>query len=247
SAGCVCRRGLSWTRAWVAHLTPRRAGSRVRAPGVGPALDGDGLAFRGLAGSRLLAQPEAGEAAHHDVLLEDGDLLLHELAHGQLRVLHERLLEQAEGLVVLLELALGDLVHDRGRLALGRGLRAIDLLLLLEGLPRDLVLAHVERGRGRGGCDVHGDVLHEGLEVRGLGHEAVPAVALEEPAALRARMDVRADHALAGHAPRLLGRRGQTLLAQDVASLVRVSVRLHERALAVHHARARLLPELAHG
>src|SRR5262249_11202140 len=48
-------------------------------------------------------------------------------------------------------------------------------------------------------------------------------------------------------APRLLGRRGQTLLAQDVASLVRVSVRLHERALAVHHARARLLPELAHG
>src|SRR5215468_7480231 len=106
------------------------------------ALDGDGLSLGGLLRRRLLAQAEAGEAAHHDVLLDDRDLLLHELANRELRVLDEGLLEQAEGLVVLLELALRDLLRDRGRLALGRGLRAVDLLLLPDHLRGDLLLAH---------------------------------------------------------------------------------------------------------
>ena len=136
-------------------------------------------------GADFLAQPEAGEAAHHDVLLEHRDLLLDELAHGHLGLLDEGLLEQAEGLVVLLELALGDLLHHRRGLALGRRLGAVDLLLLLQRLRRDLLLGHVEGGGGGGRGHVHGDVLHQGLEVGGAGHEVGLAVHLHEHADAR--------------------------------------------------------------
>jgi hypothetical protein len=110
------------------------------------ALPGCGRA-RGGPGSGVFAEPETGEAAHHDVLLDEGDLLLDELAHGELGLLDEGLLEQAEGGVVLLELALGDLLHHRRRLALGDGLGLVDLLLLLEGLGGHLLLGEEEGHR----------------------------------------------------------------------------------------------------
>src|SRR5258707_8702155 len=120
----------------------------LRASGVWPgpkrARRGPILLCRRLGGCDVLAEPETGEAAHHDVLLDDGDLLLDELAHGELGLLDEGLLEQAEGGVVLLELALGDPVDHRRRLALGEGLGFVDLFLLLEGLGRHLLLGHVE-------------------------------------------------------------------------------------------------------
>jgi hypothetical protein len=59
-------------------------------------------------------------------------------------------------------------------------------------------------------------------------------------------MDVVADHALAGGAARLLGGAGQALLAKDVLGLLEVPGALDQRALAIHHAGARLLTELAH-
>src|SRR5258707_417823 len=67
----------------------------------------------------------------------------------------EGLLEQAEGGVVLLELALGDLLDHRRRLALGDGLGLVDLFLLLEGHGRHLLLGHVEGQRRGGGRNVH--------------------------------------------------------------------------------------------
>src|SRR4029450_2331773 len=57
---------------------------------------------------------------------------------------------------------------------------------------------------------------------------------------------VAADGAGGGRAARLLGGRGQPLLAQHLARLRHVAARLHEGGLAVHHAGARLLAELAH-
>src|SRR5690242_3098090 len=74
-----------------------------------------------LRGADLFADLEAGEAAHHDVFLDDGDLLLDDLADRLLGLADVRLLEQAEGGVVLLELPLGDLLDDVGRLARCRG------------------------------------------------------------------------------------------------------------------------------
>ena len=64
---------------------------------------------------------------------------------------------------------------------------------------------------------MHRDVLDQGLEVGGLGHEVGLAVDLDEHADLGPRVDVGADDAFAGGAARLLGGRGQALLAQEVA------------------------------
>src|SRR5438270_11452974 len=121
----------------------------------------------------LLAHLEAGEAAHDDVLLDESDLLLDDLAHRLLLVADVRLLEQADLGEVLLELALRDLVLDV--LGLARGRRLVDLALLLEHLGRHVLPADVERIGGR---DVHGDLLDQRLEVRGLGHEVRLAVHL---------------------------------------------------------------------
>src|SRR4051812_31265152 len=71
---------------------------------------GDRRRLGALGLDRLFADLEAREAAHHDVLLDDRDLLLDQLPDRELAVLHEGLLEQARLGVVVLELALGDLV-----------------------------------------------------------------------------------------------------------------------------------------
>src|SRR5438128_3101400 len=80
--------------------------------------------------ARFLAHLEAGEPAHHDILLDEGDLLLDELADSLVRLADEGLLEQADLGEVLLELALRDLVPDGLGLARLGGLRLVDLALL---------------------------------------------------------------------------------------------------------------------
>src|ERR1700694_492299 len=102
-------------------FSPRRASpdslSRIRlkagrsaAGDIAPILPhGDGVRLaRGLRAA-VLAHAEPREAPHHDVLLDDRDLLLHELAHRQLAVAYEGLLQQAVGSEVVLELPLRDL------------------------------------------------------------------------------------------------------------------------------------------
>mmetsp|Transcript_22339 Transcript_22339/g.39854 ORF Transcript_22339/g.39854 Transcript_22339/m.39854 type:complete len:216 (+) Transcript_22339:597-1244(+) len=59
-------------------------------------------------------------------------------------------------------------------------------------------------------------------------------------------MDVAADDALCGHAARLLGGRGNALLAQKLLRGVDVTVTLRQCLLAVHHPRARLVAQLLH-
>jgi hypothetical protein len=188
-----------------------------------------------------LAQLEAGEAAHLDVLADLGHHLRHELADGQVGVLHERLLQQHELGEVLLHLAVDDLVHDVGRLAGGEGLVAEDGALALEVRLGHLFAAD---GAGIGGGDVHGDVAHQLLELLGAGYEVGLAVDLDEHADLAVGVDVGADGPLGGDAAGLLGGGGEALLAQEVDRGLHVAVGLGERFLAIQHSGSGALPEL---
>ena len=91
-------------------------------------------------------------------------------------------------------------------------LRAIDVLLLLEGFRSDIFLADEAR---IGGGDVHGDVVHQALEVVGASDEVALAVDLDQHADLASGVDVAGHRAFAGGARRLLGGGGDALLAQN--------------------------------
>jgi hypothetical protein len=97
------------------------------------------------------------------------------------------------------------------RLACGRSLRAINLLLALQIFGGHVLRLHIARIAGR---DVHRDVLQQLLEVLGAGHKVALAVQLEQHADLAAGMDIGAHRALVGGAGSLLLRRGHAPLAQ---------------------------------
>src|SRR3989442_2813076 len=109
-----------------------------RANGVGPAPP-----------SFLLAQLEAREAPHGDVLAQLGDRGLDALLHRHLRVLDERLLEEHDILVQLLDTPGDHLLDDSGGRPRLRRLGGEDGLLALEDGDVELLPAHAERARGR--------------------------------------------------------------------------------------------------
>src|SRR5690606_38486285 len=80
---------------------------------------------------QALAELEPDEPPHADVLAQLGHQLLLQVADGLGVVLHPRLLEQADLLHPLGDLALDDLVHHLGRLAALGGGRPPDAALLL--------------------------------------------------------------------------------------------------------------------
>src|SRR2546426_6000876 len=184
---------------------------------------------------------EAGEAAHRDVDAEPHDRLFDDLLDGPIALLDERLLEEADVLVEALDLPFDDALDDLLGLAGLPGLREVDLALGLELLRRHVLTAHVARSCSR---HLHRQVLHELLELGGLGHEVRLAVDLDQDADFAPRMDVGADRAVRGRAGGLLRRLGEPPLAQQTERAVEVAGRLAERLLAVEEPRPRLLPEL---
>src|SRR5512133_703962 len=210
---------------------------------------GGGRGLRDLLGEVLLllleplAEHVAREAADLDVLADLRDRLGDDVLDLLLVVLHERLLEEAELAVELLDLAGRDLLEDRlGLLLLARlGLR--DLALLRDDVRGDLLAADPAR---RGRRDLHGEVLHERLEALGARDEIGLAVHLDEHADLAAHVDVARDRALGRGARGLLRGGGEPLLAEQLLRLREVAARLGEHLLAVHHPRPGLLPELLH-
>ena len=162
-------------------------------------------------------------------------------AIGHAAVADRRLIEQHELRVEAAKLALDDLVDHVGRLVRVLHLRAVDRLFLLDRLGRHVLAAHPLRV---GGGDVHADLLDEVLEVVGARHEVRLAVHLDEDADLAAQVDVAADHALRRGAAGALGRLRQAALAEQGDRLVHVAVRLGQRRLALHHARAGLVAKL---
>ena len=169
------------------------------------------------------------------------------LAGDQLRdghglVLDEGLLVEADLLVELAHLAFDDLLDHVGGLAGGGGLRAVDVLLLLECFGSDIFLADE---LGVAGGDVHGDVVHQFLEVVGAGDEVALAVDLDQHADLAAGVDVAGDRAFAGGAGGLLGGHGHAALAEHDDGLLHVALGLDQGVLAIHHGSAGLVAELA--
>ena len=87
-----------------------------------------------------------------------------------------------------------------------------------------------------------GDAGHQFLELVVAGDEIGLGVNLDDDADLAVGRD--ADQALGGDAPGLLGGGREALLAQPVDGLLDVAADFAQRALAIHHARARLLAQL---
>src|SRR5712691_833429 len=198
---------------------------------------------------RLLRQAFAervpGEAAHLHVFPDHRDGRVHLVLHGALavRVLEERLIEEALLRVELLQLARDDLVQHRLGLALLEQLRAVDVLLPLDHVVRHVLAAHV---LGIAPGDVHGEVLHQRLELLVPRGEVGLAVHFDQHAHLAAHVDVRADGALGRRAPGLLLCGREPLLAQPVDGLLQVATGFLQRLLAVHHPRAGLLAQVLH-
>src|SRR5262249_20193739 len=122
-----------------------------------------GLAFN----ASLRPEAEAGEAADDDVLAGLGRHLLDQVADDDLVVLDERLLHEADLAVELVELAVDDLVRDRGRLALVLHLVGVDRALAGDALGGHLFAAHVVRAGRR---HLHREVAAQHAEVVGAGH-----------------------------------------------------------------------------
>src|SRR4051812_19485946 len=113
---------------------------------------------------QALTQRVAGVPAHLDVLADHRhggvDLVLD--APLAVRIAEEGLLEQAIVLVELLQLAGDDLLQHRLGLALLEKLRAVDALLLRQHILGNVLAAQPPRIAPG---DLHGDVLHERLEL----------------------------------------------------------------------------------
>src|SRR5829696_3235924 len=190
--------------------------------------------------SPILPEREPDEAADLDVLADRRDLLGHELVDGPLLVT-ERLLEEHDVLEPLLELALDDLLADLG------GLRRDGLIggqlgpLGRELFRRDRIHAHPARREAR---DLDREVPDKLLELLRPGDEVRLAIDLDEHADAAAGVDVAGDEAFAGLSTGLLGRCGETPLAQQRDRLVDVAAGLLEGTLAVHHAGAGALAKV---
>src|SRR5713101_1448426 len=207
--------------------------------------------FRGEVLRRLLGQALAErvprEAAHLDVLADHGDGRVDLVQHGPLafRILEERLLEQAPAALLEdpVELAGEDLVDHHLGLVLLEELRAMDALLPIDEVLRDVLAAHPPRVAPG---DLHRDVLHQRLELLVPRGEVGLAVHLDQHAHLAAHVDVRADGSFGGGTACLLLRGREPLLPEPVDRLLQVAARFLQRLLAVHHPRAGLLAQFLH-
>src|SRR4051812_4214668 len=180
-----------------------------------------------------LADLVTEEAAHAHVLARLGDQIREQrpdvlLALG---ILHPHLIQQADLLRPLRDLAVDDLRDHGVGLAGLLGLLEADRLLLLEDGRRDLFLRDVRWVERR---HLHRDLLRERHEVGVARDEVRLAVHLHEHTDPRAMQVVR-DHPFGRDARRLLGGGGDPLLAEVLDRLLHVAGGLRQRLLAVSH------------
>ena len=91
---------------------------------------------------------------------------------------------------------------------------------------------------------MHGNILHQLLEVFGASNEVALAVDFKQDADFAAGMNVGAHRALVGGARRFLLRAGHAALAQDNKRLLNIALGLLEGLEAIAHGRAGLLAKL---
>jgi hypothetical protein len=135
------------------------------------------------------------------------------------------------------------LLRNVRRFSRGHGLRQKDILLTRKVCSGHIFLADVLRIAGR---DVHGDVVHQFLEVVGARHEIALAIHLDQHANLASGMDVAGHRAFAGHARSFLRRHRNALLAQDHDRLLHITLGFGQGLFAIHHRCSGLFPEIFH-
>ena len=101
-------------------------------------------------------------------------------------------------------------------------------------VPGYVHVLSASRSAGSWVSDDVGDILHELLELVGVGSEVGLGVDLDDDA--DAILDHCIDSALSGNTASLLGGGSKALLTQPLDGLVDVAVGGDERLLAVHHA-----------
>ena len=121
-----------------------------------------------------------------------------------------------------------------------QGAGAGDFLLFFEHVRRHIFPAEILRIGRR---DVHGEIVHQFLEIVGARHEIRFAVDFHQHAELAAGVDVAADQALLGGARGLLAGRRDAVLAQHDFGFADVALGFHQGLLALHHAGAGTLAE----
>src|SRR5690606_37063328 len=145
-------------------------------------------------GLSYFAKRDAREFAHHDILTQTGAVFFDVFANGLVRVLDERLVQQAALGKVLAQLAFNDLLSHFSRLTF-EGVAAEKLLFLgFAGFGRDVVSRNVFRIARR---DVHGDVFDQVGKDLVAGNEVSLAVDLDQHADATVVV-VGADDTLAG-------------------------------------------------
>src|SRR5436190_7331672 len=196
---------------------------------------------RGLAAGasgRCIAHLEAHEARDHDILTQFRDLGLDQLIDSERVLLDKRLVVQADFLVELAQPPLNDLVDDLLGFAFGQRPGALYVFLFLERRGRHVFLADKLRVGGR---DVHGEVVHQALEIVGARHEIRFAVHFHQHTELPAMVNIAADQPLLGGARSLLYCRCNASLAKHDLGFRQVALGLGKRTLALHHAGASAL------
>src|SRR5512141_1284066 len=136
-----------------------------------------------------LAYLEPGEGANRDRGARGLPRVREELRDLPVRVLDERLLDEAEIAEILLELPVGDLVQDLVGFPRSLGLLAVDRLLALDHRRGHVGPADVRRVGGR---HLHRDILGQS------GNRGVRSIRTRyrhEDSDLPPRVDVRNDHA----------------------------------------------------
>src|SRR5882724_10460599 len=190
----------------------------------------DGLGNRGLAAAgasgRCIAHLEAHETRHDDVFAQFRDLGLNQLIDGERVLLDERLFVQADLLVELAQPPLNDLVDDLLGLAFGQRPGALYVFLFLQRRGRHVLLADKLRVGGR---DMHGEVVHQALEIVGARHEIRFTVHFHQHAELAAMVNIAADQPLLGGTRSLLYSRGDTSLAEHDLGFGQVALGLGKR------------------
>ena len=164
--------------------------------------------------SYLLATDQAVEGNDGNGIAELLGDLLSILLDGEGAVLDELLLGEHGLLVELLQTANSHLLLDSLGLAGLGSLSHVDLLLVLDGLSRNLIAGSADRGDGG---NLKGDVVSEGLEGVGLSGLGLLEGELDEDADLTTHVDVRSESAILGLAG---GETGDLhVLAHDVNHL----------------------------
>src|SRR5450756_3230863 len=136
---------------------------------------------RRLADCGLAADLEAHKPRDYDVLAGLGNHRLDELLDRLALITDVRLMHQTVLFIVRSQLAIDDLLPDLLRLLLRLELNAVETLLMLDDVRRNVL--RTNEGRIRGG-DLYRNLLAQTLEIPGLGDEIGLAVQLDQDAQL---------------------------------------------------------------